>query len=103
MIYKFQYESDVLAEERGLDSCVLVEIELEVTFDVDGQLDYTVTEFYDSEAGVRIDGPSPEFILEVTRQTKLEADLNYDDIHAEWCGWVIDAETDLSHLEDRDE
>lgn len=103
MIYTFQYESDQLAEERGLDSCVLVEVELEVTFDVEGMLEYTVTRFVDLDKGEELNDQSADFILEITKQSKLDTEVNYDDIYAEWCGWIIDQETDLSHLEDRDE
>ena len=104
MIYKFEYESDVLAEERGLDSCVLIEIEMEVTFDLDAAMSYTVTNFYDLGDGhAELHAQSPDFIMEVTRHAKLHTDVNHGDIYQEWCEWLVDADTDLSHLEDRDE
>ena len=90
MIRTYKFDSDVLAEERGLDVIVPIEVEVKISINADHEHSYVVTEMIDG--GDKLNAQSVDFIEEVGIQVDLliALDAERGDLYQAWAGEQAD-------------
>ncbi len=102
MIRTYHFDSDYMAEKLGWTECPRCEVDAQVSISFEEEVSYLVLAVRIEDRDVDMDKIDPQFLDEVKYQ--VDQSLKYDDdVFGDWCEFIKDKVTDLSHLEDRDD